>query len=94
MKIRTRLNELLGIEVPLLNAPMTPQAGGALARAVSAAGGLGMLGLDEDEPLEAIREQIAILHESGASFGIGLVAWVVERRPELLDVAIESKPKL
>jgi nitronate monooxygenase len=27
-------------------------------------------------------------------FGIGLVAWVLERRPQLLDIAIAAKPKL
>ena len=35
--IVTALTELLGVQVPLLNARITPQAGGALARAVSEA---------------------------------------------------------
>lgn len=74
---------------------MTPQAGGALARAVSEAGGLGMLGFDEDESEEQIREQLEILKKPPApAFGIGLVAWVLERRPQLLDLAIAARPKL
>ena len=74
---------------------MTPQAGGALARAVSEAGGLGMLGFDEDESEAAIREQIELLkHPHPVPFGIGLVAWVLERRPALLDIAIAAQPKL
>ncbi len=74
---------------------MTPQAGGALARAVSEAGGLGMLGFDEDESEASIREQLAILAaEPRVPFGIGLVAWVLERRPQLLDAAIAASPKL
>lgn len=72
---------------------MTPQAGGALARAVSEAGALGMLGFDEDEPVEAIRGQLAILQAQPVRpFGIGLVAWVLQRRPELLDIAIAAEP--
>lgn len=95
MKLHTQLNRLLGIEVPVLNAPMTPQAGGALARAVSDAGGFGMLGFDEDERAESIVEQVRLLNDRGAAnFGVGLVAWVLERRPELLDLAIEARPKL
>lgn len=91
--IRTRLNDLLGIRIPLLNAPMTPQAGGALARCVSDAGAFGMLGFDEDEGAEQIEEQLAILQAGDAPpFGIGLVAWVLQRRPELLDIAIAARP--
>ena len=93
--IHTRLCELLQIANPIINAPMTPQAGGALARAISEAGGFGMLGFDEDESAGQIREQISILKASPAPrFGIGLVAWVLHRRPELLDLAIEAGPNM
>lgn len=92
---QTDLTELLGIRLPIVNAPMTPQAGGALAGAVSDAGALGMLGFDEDESAEQIREQIAILKgRSNPNFGIGLVAWVLQKRPELLQLALDAKPKL
>ena len=74
---------------------MTPQAGGALAAAVSAAGGFGMLGLAESESIESIREQIALARAgAGPRFGIGLVHWMVERRPELFDLALEAEPAL
>lgn len=74
---------------------MTPQAGGALARAVSEAGALGMLGFDEDESEASIASELKILQAAPAvPFGIGLVAWVLERRPQLLDLAIAAKPKL
>ena len=74
---------------------MTPQAGGALARAVSQSGAFGMLGFDEDETEAQIAEQVAILRQTPAvPFGIGLVAWVLERSPHLLDMAIAAKPKL
>ena len=73
---------------------MTPQAGGTLARAVTEAGGFGMLGFDEDESEESISEQVSILQrETRVPFGIGLVAWVLQRRPQLLDLAIAAQPK-
>ena len=93
--IATKLTELLGIRVPLLNAPMTPQAGGLLARAVSKAGGFGMVGIEEIDTEAEIAEQLAIVHEGPAvPFGIGLVAWVIDQRPELLDIAIAARPSL
>ncbi len=42
--IRTRLTARYGLRSPILNAPMALVAGGALAAAVSRAGGLGLIG--------------------------------------------------
>jgi nitronate monooxygenase len=92
--ITSALQNLLGLTIPILNAPMTPQAGGALARAVSEAGGFGMLGFDEDEGEESIAAQVAIVGtEPRVPFGIGLVAWVLQRSPQLLDMAIQAQPR-
>src|SRR5947209_4950079 len=44
MALRTALTGRLGIRHPVLLAPMGGSAGGALAGAVSAAGGLGLIG--------------------------------------------------
>jgi nitronate monooxygenase len=90
--LHTWLADLLGIRVPIFNAPMTPQAGGALAAAVSDAGGFGMLGFDEDEGEASIAAQVAMLGDR--AFGIGMAAWVLDARPHLLDLAIRSRPKL
>ena len=93
--IATALTELLNVRVPLLSAPMTPQAGGLLARSVSAAGAFGMVGIEEIDTEEGIAEQLAIVTEAPrVPFGIGLVAWVIEARPELLEIAIAAKPDL
>jgi len=74
---------------------MTPQAGGMLAKAVSDAGAFGMLGFDEDESEHAIGSQLALVAANKATvFGIGLVAWVLEKRSALLDLAINARPKL
>ena len=90
--LHTALTELLRIRVPILNAPMTPQSGGALAAAVSDGGGFGMLGFDEDEGEKSIAAQAAML--GGRTFGIGMSAWALDARPHLLDLAIRSGPKL
>ncbi len=92
--MRTAITRRLGIRHPILNAPMTPQAGGALARAVGDAGAFGMLGFDENETPESIAAQLSILHagETRVPFGIGLVRWVLDVRPELVEFAIAARP--
>ena len=42
--LTTRLTEALGISCPIVSAPMAFAAGGALAAAVTRAGGLGLVG--------------------------------------------------
>ena len=94
--MKTALTELFGARYPLLNAPMTPQAGGALARAVAQSGAIGMLGFDESESAESLRNEIRLVREGRppAIFGIGLVRWVIDARPELVELAFEARPAL
>jgi len=93
--LHTALMDKLGIRVPIISAPMTPQAGGALAVAVSQAGAFGMLGIDEDETIDDISAQLDIIRSAReAQFGMGLVAWVVERRPELIDLVLAARPRM
>ena len=42
--IETRLTKTMGIEIPIIQAPMAYAAGGALASTITAAGGLGFIG--------------------------------------------------
>ena len=42
--LSTRFTDLLGLSLPVMNAPMSNHSGGTLAAAVSAAGGLGTFG--------------------------------------------------
>src|SRR5689334_10181888 len=71
--MRTKLCERLGIELPVVQAPMGGAAGPQLAAAVSNAGGLGMLPLSWHPP-EAVR---AAIRETWAltdkPFGVNLV---------------------
>ena len=57
MKTSNRICDLLGIEVPIIQAGMVWCSGWELASAVSAAGGLGILGAGSMYP-EVLRDQI------------------------------------
>jgi nitronate monooxygenase len=69
---------------------------GRLAHAVSEAGGLGMLGVGSRDSVDYLEKQAAVARGEGtaAKFGIGLMAWALETRPELLQAAIAQQPFL
>ena len=83
----------LGVRVPVVNAPMGGAAGGRLAAAVSAAGGLGMIGMGSSGTAEALQRELALV-PAGARVGVGMVDWVARRNPEMFDVAIDARPAL
>jgi len=91
--LTTWLTEQFGITVPVVSAPMGGVSGGRLAAAVSAAGGLGMVGIGY-EPAATLTAEAAVARAGGRPFGIGLIAWVAEGRPDLVEAAIEAKPAL
>jgi nitronate monooxygenase len=87
--IDTALTRLLGIQHPILLAPMGSAAGGKLAAAVTHAGGLGMVGSGYASTT-AIRQELG---EAGnARVGIGFILWALDRNPAALDVALDAKP--
>ena len=87
--IETALTRLLGIEHPILLAPMGSAAGGRLAAAVTHAGGLGLIGSGYAST-KAIKQELS---EAGnARVGIGFILWALERNPAALDVALEARP--
>src|SRR5262249_46998046 len=80
--MKTPLTDLLQTEHPVLLAPMGNVSGGALAAAVSAAGGLGLVGGGYGDPEWLERE----LRAAGdARVGVGFITWSLAKRPELLD---------
>src|SRR5579859_4640504 len=89
MTLRTRLTERLGIEHPIILAPMGSASGGALARAVSEAGGLGLIGLGYGNPEWLEREFLAA---GNARVGCGFITWSLGERAHLLDRALDHKP--
>jgi nitronate monooxygenase len=92
--IKTALTRWFDLDVPLFGAPMAGVAGGELARAVSLGGGLGMIGVGSDTGTDWIAAQARIPAEADVSYGIGLMAWALERRPELLAATVAAEPVL
>jgi nitronate monooxygenase len=89
--LSTPWSRRMGLRVPILNAPMGGVAGGRLAAAVTAAGGLGMVGMGSAGSTSALLTELP--HVRG-KFGIGLVDWVIRQEPELLDAALAAQPVL
>jgi nitronate monooxygenase len=95
MAIDTRLNALLGIEHPIMLAPMDVVSGGRLTAAVSLAGGFGILGGGYGNLVwleREMRELRKLLPSDKTPFGIGFITWSLAKRPELLDVALKMRP--
>lgn len=83
---------MLDLDVPILNAPMGGAAGGALAAAVTRAGGLGMIGMGSSATTSTLHRELP--HVRDVRFGIGLIGWRVRDDPALLDAALEARPAL
>ena len=88
--IRTRLCDLLGIEHPIVSAPMAGTAGGALAAAVSAAGGFGLIGGSGGGP-DWLRTEIRTVRaRTDRPFGVGFIS-SFPGLEELVQVALEER---
>jgi nitronate monooxygenase len=93
MTLRTPLTERLAIQHPVLLAPMDIVSDARLTAAVSAAGGLGLLGGgygDEDW----LRRELDALAAAKARFGVGFITWSMARQHRLLDLTLEREPAL
>ena len=91
MPITTPLTELLGIRHPILSAPMDTIAGTRLTRAVSEAGGFGVLGGGYGDRTRLQAEAAEL--KGFAPFGIGFITWSLAKQPELLDIALDARPQ-
>jgi nitronate monooxygenase len=86
---RTALTALFGLRHPIILAPMGAIAGGALAAAVTRAGGLGLIGpgyLGEDW---IDREFDAA---GDTPVGVGFITWDLAKSPQRLAAALARKP--
>src|SRR5256885_17101466 len=86
--IETALTRLLGLQHPILLAPMGSAAGGKLAAAVSHAGGLGMLGAGYADEKTIPRE---LIEAGNARLGIGFITWAPDQKPAGPDWALDAK---
>ena len=92
--IKTPLTRWFDLTTPIIGAPMAGVAGGALARAVSEAGGLGMVGVSGSSSAGFVTEQCAVPAAEQLPFGVGLMIWVLETRPDLFEATIAAEPSL
>ncbi|KZY53994.1 nitronate monooxygenase [Sulfitobacter sp. KE29] len=87
--LTTRLTKRLGIDHPVIQAPMAFAAGGRLAAAVSGAGGLGMIGGAYDAG-DWIAEQMDVA--GNQSVGCGFITWKLREHPQALEQALDRDP--
>ena len=88
--LTTRLTERLGLRHPVISAPMAFAAGGRLAAAVSAAGGLGLIGGGYGDADWLAQEFRAAGNQP---VGCGFITWSLRKQPALLDLALANNPK-
>jgi nitronate monooxygenase len=89
MRIETVFTQRFGVQHPIVLAPMDLVANGRLAKAVSEAGGLGIIGGGYGDPEWLERELDAA---RDARVGVGFIAWSLARSPRALDLALERRP--
>lgn len=86
----TRLCDLLGIQHPIISAPMAGSAGAALAAAVSAAGGLGMIGAGTETPGWLVDQIQQVRAQTDRPFGVGFITSAAETEG-LMEIALEHQ---
>lgn len=85
----TRITRLLGVDYPIVQAPMGWIARAQLASAVSNAGGLGIIETSSGE-LEAVREEIRKMRDlTDKPFGVN-IAQLFVRDPTIVDFVIDN----
>lgn len=73
---------------------MAGVSGAQLAVAVTQAGAMGTIGVGSTTSVEWLTKQISFAQTSGVRYGIGLMAWALKARPELLEISLDAKPAL
>ena len=92
MRIDNRITRLLGVEYPIIQAPMGWIARSPLASAVSNAGGLGIIETSSGE-LDAIRGEIRKMRElTDKPFGVN-IAQAFVRDPDIVNFVVDQGVK-
>lgn len=89
MTLSTRLTSALALRHPIVSAPMAFAAGGALAAAVSRAGGLGLIGGGYGDAAWLDAQFDAA---GGERVGVGFITWSLARNPSLLARVLVHAP--
>ena len=86
-RVRNRVTELLGVEIPIVQAPMGWIARAELASAVSNAGGMGIIETSSGE-LDAVRDEIRKMRDlTDKPFGVN-IAQLFVRDPKIVDFVV------
>ena len=93
-RIRTWLTEQFDLELPLICAPMSGISGSRLAAAVSAGGGLGMLGVNPTATEDWLAGQLAALAENGKPYGVGFLGWALSIDDAPMQQTLRARPDL
>ena len=89
---KNRVTDLLGVEIPIVQAPMGWIARSQLASAVSNAGALGIIETSSGE-LDAVREEIAKMRTlTDKPFGVN-IAQAFVRDPDIVQIVIDQGVK-
>jgi nitronate monooxygenase len=96
MALATAFTDMFGIEHPIALAPMGGVSGGDLARAVSEAGGLGLIGGGYCDPHFGYGSPEWFEAQFDAAgnhkVGVGFITWSLAQHPESLDVVLARNP--
>jgi enoyl-[acyl-carrier protein] reductase II len=89
--MQTRITEMLGIEIPIVQAPMGWIARSQLASAVSNAGGLGIIETSSGE-LDAIKGEVVKMRElTNRPFGMNLAQLFIRDPLSMVDFVAENE---
>jgi nitronate monooxygenase len=91
MPLRTAFTEMFAIQHPIALAPMGEGAGGALAAAVSNAGGLGLLGGGNGDRDWLARELPLVADVASGPWGVGFQSWAIDEGT--VERALEYRPQ-
>jgi len=89
--VKTRITEMLGIEIPIVQAPMGWIARSPLASAVSNAGGLGIIETSSGD-LETIKGEITAMRDlTDKPFGVNLAQMFIRDLPGMVEFVVENE---
>ncbi len=89
--IDTWLTDTFGLDRPRRRRPDgRPRRGRRSPLRSPPAGGLGMVGVNASRSPDWVREQAAVAAAGGAPYGVGLMAWALERDEGQLDAVLDG----
>ena len=87
--LSTKFTRALKLRYPIVSAPMAFAGGGALAAAVTRAGGLGLIGGGYGDPTWLVDQFKAA---EGQRVGVGFITWSLRKSPSLLTDVLQYLP--